>query len=157
MNPRAEFLYLTFTSLRTRNPNSSRKAHSSRRRCQIPTRAATTRMGFSSLVIESEVVASGSSASGTWPPDAGSGAACTSIPWLRPAPRSARGGAAGGVLDDPVDEPVLAGFFGGEPAVAVGVELDALDGLAGVEGDALGHHALQVDDLLGLDGDVGRL
>ena len=60
-------------------------------------------------------------------------------------------------VDDLVDEAVLAGLVGGEPAVAVRVGLDALERLAGVEGDALGHHPLQVDDLLGLDGDVGRL
>ena len=60
-------------------------------------------------------------------------------------------------VDHLVDEAVLPGLLGGEPAVAVGVGLDALDRLAGVEGDALGHHPLQVDDLLGLDGDVGRL
>ncbi len=44
-----------------------------------------------------------------------------------------------------------------EPAVPVRVGLDPLDRLAGVEGDPLGHHPLQVDDLLGLDGDVGGL
>ena len=60
-------------------------------------------------------------------------------------------------VDDLVDEAVLAGLFGGEPAVAVRVGLNPLERLPGVEGDALGHHPLEVDDLLGLDRDVGRL
>ena len=45
----------------------------------------------------------------------------------------------------------------GKPAIPVGVGLDPLDRLAGVVGDPFGHHPLQVDDLLGLDGDVGGL
>src|SRR5712691_3269110 len=43
-----------------------------------------------------------------------------------------------------------------EPAVPVGVGLDLLDGLAGVHRGALGQGALEVEDLLGLDPDVGR-
>ena len=42
--------------------------------------------------------------------------------------------------DDVVDEAVLLRLLGGEPAVAVGVLLDLLDRLAGVEGDALVQH-----------------
>src|SRR4051812_21662000 len=61
-----------------------------------------------------------------------------------------------GAADDVVDEAVVLGLFGREPAVAVGVLLDLLDRLAGVEGDALLHRALRVEHLLGLDGDVGR-
>ena len=45
------------------------------------------------------------------------------------------------LLHDLVDEAVLLGLLGGEPAVAVGVALDLLDGLAGVLGDELGHLA----------------
>ena len=63
----------------------------------------------------------------------------------------------GVLLDHLVDESVLAGLLRREPAVAVGVGLDPLHRLAGVEGDPLGEHALEVDDLLGLDGDVRRL
>jgi hypothetical protein len=62
-----------------------------------------------------------------------------------------------GLLNHLVDEAVLERLLGGEPAVAVRIRLDTLDGLAGVQGDPLGHHPLEVDDLLGLDGDVGRL
>ena len=58
---------------------------------------------------------------------------------------------------DVVDDPVGLGLLGGEPAVALGVLLDLLDGLAGVLGDALGHAPLDVLHPLGLDGDVGGL
>src|SRR5437764_12853447 len=60
-----------------------------------------------------------------------------------------------GPLDDLVDHPVVLGLLGREPAVAVEVELDLFDGLAGVHGDALGHDALGVHDLLSVDADVG--
>src|SRR3954451_12092246 len=63
----------------------------------------------------------------------------------------------GGSGDHLVDEAVIERLLGREPAVAVGVLLDALDGLTGVEGDALGHHPLGVDDLLGVDNDVSGL
>ena len=49
------------------------------------------------------------------------------------------------------------GLLSGEPAVPIGVGFDPLDRLPGVIGDALGHHPLEVDDLLRLDGDVGGL
>src|SRR5687767_3012009 len=65
--------------------------------------------------------------------------------------------ARGCPLDHAVDDAVVTRLLGGEPAVAVGIRLDAIDGLAGVEGDALGHRPLQADDLLGLDGDIGGL
>src|SRR5438477_12029289 len=54
-------------------------------------------------------------------------------------------------FDHLVDEAVVLGLLGREPAIAVEVLLDALHRLAGVQRDALGHHPLQVDDLLGLD------
>src|SRR5215211_3866368 len=57
---------------------------------------------------------------------------------------------------DGVDQAVLARLLGGEPAVTVGVGLDLLDGLAGVEGDPLLHETLGVEHLLGLDRDVAR-
>src|SRR5205823_11701739 len=69
--------------------------------------------------------------------------------------RSAGGCDLAGAHDDLVYDPVVLRLFGGEPAVAVEVDLDLLDGLACVVGDALGHHPLGVDDLLGGDGDVG--
>src|SRR5450756_1494520 len=56
---------------------------------------------------------------------------------------------------DLVDEAVLPGLLRGEPAVPVGVLLDLLDGLAGVEGEPLLHGPLGVEHLLGLDGNVG--
>ena len=59
--------------------------------------------------------------------------------------------------DDVVDEAVVLGLLGREPAVAVGVDDDLLDRLAGVVGDPLGQQPLGVGHLLGLDGDVGRL
>jgi hypothetical protein len=55
-----------------------------------------------------------------------------------------------------VDEAVLLRLMRGEPAVAVGVELDLLDRLAGVERLELGQLLLQQEALLGLDLDVGR-
>ena len=59
--------------------------------------------------------------------------------------------------DDVVDHAVLQRLLGGEPAVPLGVGRDLLDRLTGVEGDQLGHAPLRVRELLGLDGDVGRL
>ncbi len=59
-----------------------------------------------------------------------------------------------GAGDDVVDEPVLKGFLRGEPAVAVGVGLDALDRLAGELGVEPEHLLLDDGELLGLDGDV---
>ena len=55
-----------------------------------------------------------------------------------------------------VDEAVFEGFLGGEPAVAIGVGLDALDRLAGELGVQPEHLLLDDRELLGLDGDVGR-
>src|SRR5882757_5780066 len=65
------------------------------------------------------------------------------------AARDMRGGE-----HDAVQQPVLLGLLGGEPAVAVGVLGDLLEGLPGVLGDQLGHPALGVQQLLGLDLDV---
>src|SRR5690606_4258726 len=59
--------------------------------------------------------------------------------------------------DHVVDDAVLLGALGGEPAVTVGVLVDLVLGLTGVERDALGQQVLDVLELLGLDGDVGRL
>src|SRR6059058_3592206 len=57
---------------------------------------------------------------------------------------------------DVVDEAVFLGLVSREPAVAVGVLLDLLDRLAGVEGDPLLQDLLRVEHLLGLDRDVTR-
>ena len=57
---------------------------------------------------------------------------CASLQeWRR---RSGRGGFAdaGRPLNDGVDEAVVLGLLGGEPAVAVGIGLDPLDRLTGV-------------------------
>src|SRR3954453_9800419 len=62
----------------------------------------------------------------------------------------------GRLADDVVDKPVLEGLLRGEPAVAVGVLLDLLDALAGVEGLQLVELALGPPEQVGLDGDVGR-
>ena len=59
--------------------------------------------------------------------------------------------------DDLVDEAVVLGALGGEPAVALAVGLDLLERLARVHRDQLGHALLGVAQLLGLDGDVGGL
>ena len=56
--------------------------------------------------------------------------------------------------DDLVDHAVVLRLLRGEPAIAIRVGLDLLDGLAGVVGDALSHELLDVDHALGLDGDV---
>src|SRR3954451_10740206 len=55
-----------------------------------------------------------------------------------------------GAGHDVVDEAVLLGRLGGEPAVAVRVVLDLLERLAGVLGDQLEQQRLQVQRLLGL-------
>src|SRR4051794_1942149 len=82
------------------------------------------------------------------------------VGWRGPGRRSGAGPAtaadvAGGA-DDVVDEAVLLRLLRGEPAVPVGVALDGVDGLAAVGRDQLGHLPLDVQDLLGLDLDVGR-
>src|SRR5690606_13673170 len=71
------------------------------------------------------------------------------------AGRSAAAGDRGRGLDDVVDEAVLERLGGGEPAVAVGVAVDLVDGLAGLLRGDLGEHALHVEDELGVDPDVG--
>src|SRR5262245_12437274 len=59
--------------------------------------------------------------------------------------------------DDFIDDAVFHGFVGPEEPVALAVFADAIGGLAG----ALGHDAdegfLGLEDLLGLDFDIGRL
>src|SRR5882757_243580 len=69
--------------------------------------------------------------------------------------RTAAAGHVRGREHDAVQQPVLLGLLCGEPAVAVGVLGDLLEGLSGVLGDQLGHPALGVQQLLGLDLDVG--
>ena len=54
-----------------------------------------------------------------------------------------------------VDEAVVLRLVGREPPVAVGVELDLLQGLAGVLADEVEQHLLDIEGLLGLDLDVG--
>jgi len=61
------------------------------------------------------------------------------------------------VLDDAVDEVVLLGLLGAHEVVPVGVVGDLLEGLFGVLGEDLVEAAADVDDLLGVDLDVGRL
>ena len=55
-----------------------------------------------------------------------------------------------------VDEAVLEGLLRREPAVAIGVGLDALDGLTGELRVEAEHLLLDDRELLGLDRDVGR-
>ena len=52
-------------------------------------------------------------------------------------------------------KPYSSASVGGEPAVAVGVGLDALERLAGELGVEPVHLLLRQGELLGLDGDVG--
>ena len=59
--------------------------------------------------------------------------------------------------EDPVDQAVLDGLLGGEEAVAVHVVVDLLDRLAGVVGVDLVDALAQLEDLAGVDLDVGRL
>ena len=61
------------------------------------------------------------------------------------------------VFDDAVDEVVLLGLLGAHEVVAIGVVGDLLEGLFGVFGEDLVEAAAHVDDLLGVDLDVGRL
>ena len=56
-----------------------------------------------------------------------------------------------------VHQAVVAGLDGGHVQIAVGVLLDALDGLAGVVAEDLVQIGAQAQNLLGLDGDVGGL
>src|SRR3954463_3073969 len=60
-----------------------------------------------------------------------------------------------GAGDHIVDEAVLLGLLGGEPAVPVGVSLDLLERLSGVLADQVEQHLLDVQRLLRLDLDVG--
>src|SRR5690606_16113974 len=69
--------------------------------------------------------------------------------------RSAAAGDVEGALQHLVDEPVLPGLLRGEPAVPVGVLLDLLHALPGVEGDPLLEHLLHVQQVVGEDPDVG--
>ena len=65
--------------------------------------------------------------------------------------------AGGDPAHDLVDQAVFLGLDGGQVAVAFGVPGDPLDRLAGVLGQDLVDHLLALDDLLGLDLDVGDL
>src|SRR5688572_13319525 len=53
-----------------------------------------------------------------------------------------------GAADDMVDESVVLRLLRGEPPVALEVELDLFEGLAGVLGDQPGHVALEQNRLL---------
>ena len=70
---------------------------------------------------------------------------------------SEEGGALPVVLDDAVDDAVLLRLLGAHEVVALGVVRDLVEGLAGVLGDDLVEAAADVDDLFGVDLDVGRL
>src|SRR5215467_11530151 len=59
--------------------------------------------------------------------------------------------------DDVVDEPVGLGLLGREEVVALGVLLDAFDGLAGMPGQDAVQQLARAQDLLGVDLDVRRL
>src|SRR4051794_6234729 len=61
------------------------------------------------------------------------------------------------LLDDPVDDPVLLGLLRGHEVVALGVLGDLLDRLARVLGDDLVELLAQLDDLAGVDLNVGGL
>ena len=61
------------------------------------------------------------------------------------------------LVDDPVDEPVLDGLVGLEEAVALHVAVDLLLGLPGVVGVDLVGALADVEDLAGVDLDVGGL
>src|SRR3954470_11387259 len=59
--------------------------------------------------------------------------------------------------DNAVDDPVLLGFFRAQEVIALGVLLDLVQILARVAGDDLVQAPAQLDDLAGVDLDVGRL
>src|SRR4029077_10376520 len=61
------------------------------------------------------------------------------------------------VGEEIVDDAVLLGLFGVHDEVAVGVDADLLEGLAGVEGQDPVEELTHPDDLLGLDLDVDGL
>src|SRR5690348_1759317 len=71
------------------------------------------------------------------------GATTPPLPNCR-APRESgrRSGVPGEAADDLVDEAVVLRLLGGEPPVPVGVALDDLEGLSGVEGGQLRHPVL---------------
>src|SRR5690606_17630814 len=83
-------------------------------------------------------------------------------PIKRPVPQTrgrpeGRGAAAGsGLVDDLVGQAVGDGFLGVEVEVAVGVLVDAVDGLAGGVGEDLVELGAELFHFLGLDVDVGR-
>ncbi len=56
-----------------------------------------------------------------------------------------------------VAEAVVPRLLGREPAVALGIVLDVLEGVTAVLSDQLGETTLREGELLGLDGDVGSL
>src|SRR3990172_1259436 len=60
-------------------------------------------------------------------------------------------------LEDDVDDAVILRLTGRHPEVAIGVDLDLLEGPPGVKGQDLVHLVLDPDDLAGMDLDVGRL
>src|SRR5690606_22621582 len=77
-----------------------------------------------------------------------------SCPALLVRAGAAAAGDVAGVLADVVDESVLEGLLGGEPAVAVTVEVDLLDALARLRRGDLGEALLHRQDELRLRLDV---
>src|SRR5690554_8076515 len=69
--------------------------------------------------------------------------------------RAATTGDVGGELAQVVDEPVFQGLLGGEPVVAVTIDEDLLNRLAGLLCSQFRHSLLHVEDDLGLRLDVG--
>ena len=165
MRPSTEFLYLTQISVRTMWTSSSRRDQISVRRCLRAVSAETTLRTLERWRTTGASARSGPSAvSGTGRGGPIDVSTSVTMDVIRRAPSPGEPSApprppdlGRRAVDDLVDEAVLLGLLGGEPPVPVRVRLDPLDRLAGVEGDPLGHHPLQVDDLLGLDGDVGGL
>src|SRR5699024_8672098 len=74
---------------------------------------------------------------------------------LRSTRRSGLARGRGRFGDDVVDEAVLLGLIGSEPAVPVGVLVDLLHAVAGLLGGQFGHGALHVQDQVRVDPDVG--
>ena len=92
----------------------------------------------------------------SWPAAGGHSFSRSCSGLVRDAGRRCRCRSRRGRAHDVVDEAVLLGLLRGEPAVAVGVGLDLLDRLAGVQAISSAISRLAGVNMLGLDGDVGR-